>query len=651
MKGERPGRLTAGLILGLTMLLGGCFEQELQISVLPDGSGTITVRSVVARARLGPQEIAEFSEAEEEFVEPLRTAGERFGPVELVGIERIDDGSHLGHVATYRFEDVNKVLLRYPEQEGLSDTSIFRFRFTPGLPARLEITSPPTDDGPDMSESPEMMAAFLGQMAGWRRHYAVRFPGTLAGSDVVHVAEDGDATVVTLMELDVDALLGDPEGMELLSETGMDFQMMARLGVPGVRGQDPDRPTVLDIRFADEAAALAAAEAMPTDVVPSGEASPANRAVSCDRRSGQPATIGSHEGPVTAATFSRDCEFVATGSLDGTAAVWSYATGEEITRVAVAEERRVMTVAFSPDGSRLLTAGALASRRDRMPIVQMWEVASGEELWRFPGPGFEPGEMTDEGWSEVWGQWFGRTCNRAGSSGNNPLSSKSRVAVVLSPDGERVLAASYDGTIRLLDAADGASLMDFDVPRHVALTASFSPEGGTVAIGGADGSVQLWSTETGKPVRQYEPHLAAVAAIAFSPDGERLLTASEDHTARVLSAGDGSVLRQIGELCPEWGESAEWSGLGYYMGAPATNAMFSDNGRKILIARDSAHVELWPGDSDDGVLLFELGFDDFSRLKPVTALAVSPDGETLLSGATDALTAKLTSVDEGDPWD
>ena len=55
-----------------------------------------------------------------------------------------------------------------------------------------------------------------------------------------------------------------------------------------------------------------------------------------------------HEGPVSAVSFSPDGRFVVSGSGDKTARVWESTTGKEVARMT--HESPVRAVSFGPDG-------------------------------------------------------------------------------------------------------------------------------------------------------------------------------------------------------------------------------------------------------------------------------------------------------------
>ena len=115
-------------------------------------------------------------------------------------------------------------------------------------------------------------------------------------------------------------------------------------------------------------------------------------------------------------------------------------------------EKPVQTVAFSPDGSRVVTASDDGTAR-------LWDAKTGASLLTLMGHT----------------NWV-----RAAS---------------FSPDGSRVVTASDDGTVRLWDAKTGLLLMTFADHQGAVTAGEFSPNGEQVVTAGADGVVYIYSTK------------------------------------------------------------------------------------------------------------------------------------------------------------
>jgi hypothetical protein len=81
-----------------------------------------------------------------------------------------------------------------------------------------------------------------------------------------------------------------------------------------------------------------------------------------------------HQGRVVSAAFSPDGTRVVTASGDGTARVWDAATSKLLTH-PLAHQGRVVSAAFSPDGTRVVTASGDGTAR-------VWDAATGQPVTR-----------------------------------------------------------------------------------------------------------------------------------------------------------------------------------------------------------------------------------------------------------------------------
>ena len=83
-------------------------------------------------------------------------------------------------------------------------------------------------------------------------------------------------------------------------------------------------------------------------------------------------------------------------------------------------------------------------------------------------------------------------------------------------------------------------------------SAAFSPDGRRVVTASFDNSARLWDAESGKEIALLKGHTSLVHKAAFSPDGRRVVTTSYDNSARVWDAESGqeiAVLKGHTVLC------------------------------------------------------------------------------------------------------
>lgn len=120
---------------------------------------------------------------------------------------------------------------------------------------------------------------------------------------------------------------------------------------------------------------------------------------------------------------------------------------------------------------------------------------------------------------------------------------KSISVASFSPDGRKVVTASWGNTARLWDASTGKPLGPMYYEEDI-WSASFSPDSRRVVTASMKGTARLWDASAGKPKPLGEAmlHNKGVRDARFSPDGWRVVTASNDETARLWDGLTGKPL-------------------------------------------------------------------------------------------------------------
>lgn len=90
-------------------------------------------------------------------------------------------------------------------------------------------------------------------------------------------------------------------------------------------------------------------------------------------------SMSGHEGAIRALEFNPAGTLLASGSMDGSARLWSIengALGEEIALLNNPTEDAVISVAFSPDGTLLATAGGNPNAENVDNAIRLWDVTT-----------------------------------------------------------------------------------------------------------------------------------------------------------------------------------------------------------------------------------------------------------------------------------
>jgi dipeptidyl aminopeptidase/acylaminoacyl peptidase len=234
---------------------------------------------------------------------------------------------------------------------------------------------------------------------------------------------------------------------------------------------------------------------------------------------------------------------------------------------------------------------------------------------------------------------------------------------VFSADGARLITKGPDGVARVWDATSGALVTSFPVAGAVI---AISPNGVWLAAAGAQNTARVIDVAAGREIATLTGHADEVTALAFSPDGQALLTGSKDRTAKLWDVATGAVLmtfvghdrpvtwvgfRPNGErLVTITGDhlltftpaSKDWRRKVDF-GMTIAAATFRPDGARLVVGTAEGHVVPFSGTLDGPS---DTPFRPHET--PVTAVAVSPDGRAVVSGARDG-TMQLTTMADGRP--
>jgi len=297
-------------------------------------------------------------------------------------------------------------------------------------------------------------------------------------------------------------------------------------------------------------------------------------------------TFWGHRGIVYSVAFSPDGSRLVAAGGDDTANLWDLQTGSRVSTFG-GHKGTVYTVAFSPDGERIAMGSA-----DGTAVV--WDVKTMKDLLTLKGHA-------------------------------SPV-----ICVAFSPNGKRLATAEgmlerstgRDSSVRIWDLGTGQELLNLSGHRGGVQSVAFNRDGKRLAAGMEDGTAKIWDLETSRALATLQGHGGRVCSVAFSPDNRRFATGSYDYTAKVWDV-------------ETWRELLTLKGT-YYMRSVA----FSPDGKRLATASDEMLVKLW--DVQTGRELFGLK----GHWRGVTSVAFGgPDGKLLATGSWDG-TAKVWEVEQ-----
>jgi WD40 repeat protein len=230
--------------------------------------------------------------------------------------------------------------------------------------------------------------------------------------------------------------------------------------------------------------------------------------------------------------------------------------------------------------------------------------------------------------------------------------------VDFSPDGLTLASAGLDGRVVIRDLQDGRAVRTFraNETEGSVRVAVFSPEGDTLATGGDDRAVHVWDVPSGRELMVMRGHGATVKGLVYTPDGRAIISVSADGRAISWDARTGRIREQIDCGCgPLWSIAisgdGRWVALGgrdgitlrdlvggrsrshqYFQGT-ITSLCFLPCGTILASASLEGSITLWKV-GQEGLRPWRTLEGQEGRVR---ALAVSPDGKTLVTGGDDAI--------------
>lgn len=390
-----------------------------------------------------------------------------------------------------------------------------------------------------------------------------------------------------------------------------------------------------------------------------------------------------HGMEVTAAAFSPDGRYLATGSSDRTVKLWDLANGREA-RSYTEHPEQVRVLAFSPDGKIIASAGA-------EPDVHLWDVETGKQLRLMKGPGTyvtalafsRDGKTLAAGHSGKGGglntghvtlsdvatgerkrtiQDFRLPVNAVAFNGKGDilaigvadgalrLYSHPKVienanepeywaqqdntgpvhAVAFTGDDTSIIRCGADG-IKVFAVPQPGQAFQVSTPKRtvpnpndeVFTCAMSSSDSKTLITGASDGILRMIDLQTGQVVSTLKGHAGPVRSLALHPRGLQIASAGADCLARLW---DFDIVLQARD----------------YLGhdAPVWSAAFSPDGKKIVSASGDQTVRIWEVGSAQPVHILK------GHTAPVTNALFTPDGKQVISAAADRL-IKVWDVEQG----
>ncbi|NTV36121.1 MAG: WD40 repeat domain-containing protein, partial [Anaerolineaceae bacterium] len=285
-----------------------------------------------------------------------------------------------------------------------------------------------------------------------------------------------------------------------------------------------------------------------------------------------PIVFSGHTNTISQIAFSKDGQWLVSGSSDRTARVWKLTNPEELPVILDGFKGDVFDVVISPDQKHL----AVSSGDFSIHIWELNNLANPPEILH-----------GHENWVS---------------------------GISYSPDSKKLLSASWDKQIRIWDLEHTLGL-----PVEVRGTSmgvyapTFSTDGKWLASGSLDGKLQLWdTTNTDSQPKSMQLHQGRFYTLMFHPNGRWLISTGQDKKLQIFDVETKQVVQSV-QLDEE-----------------ITAITLRRDGKQLAGVGSKNVIHLWQVD-DLSIPAIDLPRPDSTTY----ALAYSPDGQKLVSSHED----------------
>ena len=339
-----------------------------------------------------------------------------------------------------------------------------------------------------------------------------------------------------------------------------------------------------------------------------------------------PIRLTEHTDWVKSVTFFKDNSTLASIAFNGIINFWNLNTSQKTGGQAIGPRDFLMTSAFSPDGTKLVSTGAkfatflniggyakVTSTKGSDPLVRLMDIHTGRELATLKkrivainhkgSMTFSPdGKMVAfQGWNKIH-IWHIETStvlaiplleqNNNNVMGHQHMTAQllsSVMVLMFSPDGKKLVSGTVGGKVQMWDAETGVALapllagQDLDgkgVPDNFTMedpitALAFSSNGALLAVG-SEQKIRLLGSSKQPPLKDAP---RGTESLAFSPDDTVLLAGMRNGGIELFDMATGKKISTLN------GHTATVETL-----------VFSPNGKTLVSTGQDGTILVWDWD-------------------------------------------------------
>lgn len=175
------------------------------------------------------------------------------------------------------------------------------------------------------------------------------------------------------------------------------------------------------------------------------------------------------------------------------------------------------------------------------------------------------------------------------------------IAFAAAPTGSKFVACMEDGSVRIIDAANGKTVRSLGKHPQPAYAADWSQDGRFIATGDESARVWIENALSGAKMREYRTHQRGVQSVSFNIGRNLLISTGKDDAIHVLNL-DSDKKKEDRKIL---GEGANFYGAHFSpkSGSDFTTATLTVGGARTYDARSGKLSKLLTGHDSQGALV------------------------------------------------
>lgn len=321
--------------------------------------------------------------------------------------------------------------------------------------------------------------------------------------------------------------------------------------------------------------------------------------------------IEGHTGYISDLIISPDNKNIISASGDNTIKIWDLNSGNLINSL-IDHRSPVFYLCFSADRMNLISGdmdGIIKIRPFEIPTDEKSEEIENVN-YKIPIDKNIPPPTPVNAYSII----------------KTPGHSDTVTSIKLTSDGQYLVSASYDNTVKIWDFYQGDLIRTLRGHSSWIISVSLTPDDDKIISSDLDGTIKIWEFKTGKELYTIKTYEEDEKSITVTPDGNLLITGSTDGT---ITLWDMKTFKRLKEITVQNGSHSSY----------ITSLLVTADNKLLITGSNDKQIKIW--DLKQTKLLRTIEFDEY-----VDYLDISKDNKSIIASVWDGK-IKLIDLNTG----